>query len=332
MICSIHSKAKKKEKIRSRMPRKSRANRARAANLQREKRYLPKQTVEEVEGDSEDSDIHAELALADSDSHVGCCEAADSDMPQKNDIIGDDVKFLDVIGYLRGTMVRDEDERSVSVSEESEDDSDLEEREIHEINALDEFSNTLQKAHDLALAAEREQENGKKRPKRYNKNSNRTKCRCHQKGCELAAKGFHSVKAWLIKNPSVFKLPTGMPEPLANDMGPKDFQESEESSSDSEDEIWPAMGAPVTTRFCKTSDNTESESGSDSDSELETMETVELWKNSSHGQKTPVSDSEESLDSEENERLLCRNAVDEMLKNLKEGKVPHDDSPETSTD
>src|SRR6266404_1191345 len=100
------------------MPRKSRANRARAANLQREKILLPKPTVEELESEDPDSDSH------NPDSHAGCCEAddSDSDAPRKNDIIGDDVEFFDVIGCLRGAMVRDEDERSVSDSEESEDD------------------------------------------------------------------------------------------------------------------------------------------------------------------------------------------------------------------
>ena len=54
------------------MPRKSRANHARAANLQREKILLPKLTVEELESEDPDSDSH------NPDLHAGCCEADDS--------------------------------------------------------------------------------------------------------------------------------------------------------------------------------------------------------------------------------------------------------------
>jgi hypothetical protein len=305
-----------------RMPRKSCANRARAANLQRNKTdLLPKPTIE-----VEDEDFPG----PDSDSH-GCRDAPRR--PRQDDIIGDDAELLDIIGCLRGTaMVDDEDESSDSDSECKAGEGEDEEQEIKEISALEQFSDTLQKAHDLALAAERERERGRKRPKIYNKNSNRTKCRCRQRGRELAAKGFHSVKEWFLSKPLV------LPMSPANDSDsdtvpttPRDFQESEESSS--EDEICPAgicrsrpCGVPVASHeTLAPDDNSESESGSDS-------ETVELWEND--GQKTWTPASEESLDplAEENERLRCRNAVAEMLKDLKAGKVPHDNSPETSTD
>jgi hypothetical protein len=83
-------------KFQSKMPRKSHANRARAANLpQRDKIHLPKPTIEEVEDE-------------------GCRD--DSECPRQGDIIGDDSdadsELLDIIGCLRGTaMVDDEDDR-----------------------------------------------------------------------------------------------------------------------------------------------------------------------------------------------------------------------------
>ena len=268
--------------FRLKMPRKSRANRARAANLHRDKKFPSQPTT--IEG-VEDEDFHGP------DSH-DCRDALRHDV---SDIIRDDAEFFDIIGCLGGSaMVDDEVESSGSDSESEVEGEDKDkEQEIQEISALEHFSDTLQKAHDLALAAERERERGKKRPKKFNKNSNRTKRRCRQKGHELAAKGFHSVKEWFtqLERPPMSKSP-------ANDTGtesdPKDFQESEESS---EDEIssWPARiwsrpcVVPVASR--ETSDANESGS-----------ETVELWGNDS---QRAVSESEESLepDSEEKERL-----------------------------
>jgi len=50
------------------------------------------------------------------------------------------------------------------------------------------------------------------------------------------------------------------------------------------------------------------------------------------GQQPENPMSKESLDSEEKECLHCQNAIAEMLKDLKAGKMPHNNSPETSTD
>jgi hypothetical protein len=87
------------------MPRKSRANRARAANLpQRDKRDLSRPTtIEEVE----DENFHGP------DSH----DCRDAPRQLEDDIIGNDAEFLDIIGCLRGSaMVDDEVESSESDS------------------------------------------------------------------------------------------------------------------------------------------------------------------------------------------------------------------------
>ena len=305
--------------IRSKMPRKSRANRARAANLQRVKRYPSQPTsIEEIE----EENFHGP------DSH-GCRDAPRQD---SDDIIGDDAEFLEIIGCLRGSaMVDDEVESSESDSEsEVEGEDSDKEQEIHEISALEHFSDTLQKAHDLALAAERERERGKKRPKKYNKNSNQTKRRCRQKGRELAAKGFHSVKEWFtqLEKPPMSESPANDTDTESN---PKDFQESEESSSEDEISSWPAKicrSRPCVVPLAVTSNETSDANASGP--LAETMEMVGLWENDS--QRISVSESEESLDPEEKECLRCQNAVAEMLEDLKAGKVPHDNSPETSLD
>ena len=197
-------------------------------------------------------------------------------------------------------MIDDEDDTSESESEEDESDS-----EIQEITALEHFASTLQQAHDLAAASEREQEKGRKRPKTYVGNSIRTKERCRQRGRELAAKGFHSVKAWLLQMPgsSTSRETTacGTPEPDRSDLR----EESEESAS--EDEIRPIRkiiaAVPET--------DSESESGTIVGSHAPDRETLEP---------------------KEKERLRCQDVVAQMLKDLRDGKTPHDRSEETLTD
>ena len=88
--------------FRSKMPRKSRANRARAANLQRDKKY-PSQPTTIGEVEDSDENFHGP------DSH-DCQDAPRRDL---DDIIGDDEEFLEIIGCLRGSaMVDDEVESS----------------------------------------------------------------------------------------------------------------------------------------------------------------------------------------------------------------------------
>jgi hypothetical protein len=168
------------------MPRKTRANHARAENLRKITRK-PKASIEEVPDEEPIPAVQVPHPLA--ESH----EMSTSNGHNSDDI---DPELLDIIGALRGTaMVDDEDDVSELGSENDEDEI----PEIQEISALEQFSSTLQKAHDLALAAEREREKGRKRPKRYHGNSLRTKQRCRQLGREFSEKGFHSVKEWFQK-------------------------------------------------------------------------------------------------------------------------------------
>ena len=125
-------------------------------------------------------------------------------------------------------MIDNEDDISESDSDDGDETSD----EIQEITALEHFASMLQKAHDLAVTAERAREKGRKRPKIYVGNSVRTKEWCLQRGWELAAKGFHSVKAWLLSNShEMTACSTPEPGPIYLDL----HEESEESVS--EDEI-----------------------------------------------------------------------------------------------
>lgn len=205
------------------MPRKTHANRARAENLHKWQNQATKPTVEDVE---DDGCVNLNPCLPSSHTlpnpDASSCRLDDSDP-----------ELLDIIGALRGAaMIDDEDDISESGSD---DDVDEESDEIQEITALEHFASTLQKAHDLAVAAERAREKGRKRPKTYVGNSVRTKERCRQRGRELAAKGFHSAKTWLLQIPSTSRETTacGTPEPERLDLR----EESEESAS--EDEIQP---------------------------------------------------------------------------------------------
>jgi hypothetical protein len=69
--------------------------------------------------------------------------------------------------------------------------------EIQELTELEVFTQTLQKAHDAATAAEHEHRKGNKQPKRYLGNSKRTQCRHEHNRKQLEKKGFTSVIHWI---------------------------------------------------------------------------------------------------------------------------------------
>ncbi|KAF8522426.1 hypothetical protein BU17DRAFT_86986 [Hysterangium stoloniferum] len=121
------------------MPRKTRADCAPAENLHK---FTKKASVDAV---PDEETIPAALPHPESHntSNMWSCHNGEVDP-----------KLHDISGVLRDTaMVDDEDESSESGSEDEEEG---EVPEIQEISALEWFSSTLQKAHDLALAAERE--------------------------------------------------------------------------------------------------------------------------------------------------------------------------------
>jgi hypothetical protein len=199
------------------MPKKSNANQARAENFRKWKALGTKATVEE-----ESVNSHA------------CPNGPDTSSCQRDD----DPELLDIIGALRGAAMIDDDDDEISESE-SEGDSDEEIDEIQEITALEHFTSTLQKAHALAAAAERDREKGRKQPKIYVGNSLRTKQRCQQRGRELAAKGFRSVKDWLLQIPP---SSSNSCETTACGSPHSDLREESEESA-SEDEIQPIRTA-----------------------------------------------------------------------------------------
>ena len=149
------------------MPKKTHAYYAQAKNLENARKQITKQMVEEVDDDHANP-LHTHTINPDLTS----CQHLD---------ISSDTELLDIIGALRGAaMIDDEENISESGSENDE---------IQEITALEHFTSTLQKAHDLAAAVERKREKGRKRPKMYGGNSNWTKQQCRQRQDELAAKG-----------------------------------------------------------------------------------------------------------------------------------------------
>jgi hypothetical protein len=164
------------------MPRKTHANCTQVENLLGVKKLVTKPTVEEVE-DCESVNLpHTPIS-----PKASLC---------RHDDITSDPELLNIIGVIRGAvMVDDKDDSSDSGSDDDGDDEWS--AEIQKIIVLEHFTSILQRAHDVAIAAEREREKGKKRPKMYCRNSDRTKWQCRQRGHELAAKGFYSVKDWL---------------------------------------------------------------------------------------------------------------------------------------
>ena len=89
-------------------------------------------------------------------------------------------------------------------SSDSENEDELDDdTEIRELSALEHFAETLQKAQEVATAAEREREKENKRPKRYQGNSKRTQ-QCHDlKHQEFDKEGYISVKEFWAKRQKV---------------------------------------------------------------------------------------------------------------------------------
>jgi hypothetical protein len=132
------------------MPRKTRANHARAENLRKITRK-PKASIEEVPDEEPIPAVQVPHPLA--ESH----EMSTSNGHNSDDI---DPELLDIIGALRGTaMVDDEDDVSELGSENDEDEI----PEIQEISALEQFSSYCRRhmiSHSRQRGNERKAENG----------------------------------------------------------------------------------------------------------------------------------------------------------------------------
>lgn len=136
---------------------------------------------------------------------------------------GDDAEYLPIssgnaIREERGTFffVEDYSDSGSEPDMDSVSDSDLEERELDddeeaEINddiALLTFSLVLRRAQEIAVEAEKSKESN--RPKRYQKNSKRTKERWAQKRRKLAAEGCRFVDTFFPQKKKV-------PEPVSSE-------------------------------------------------------------------------------------------------------------------
>jgi len=115
----------------------------------------------------------------------------------------DDLKICDIVGALHETAMGlgDNDLESEFEGDGQDPDGNEKDNEITEVSALEHFAAVLQRAQDVAIAAERACECGRKRPKHYLGNSGRNQQRFHQKRHQLAARGFLSVEDW-FKKPS----------------------------------------------------------------------------------------------------------------------------------
>lgn len=168
------------------MPRRPRAQQAKAQNAaqaceayKQVTRKVQKATIEEVE--DEDASRHHH----------------DPDMCTHNESPLEDPEIVEITnefvhiqegGFLGCGPELDDDE--------DEDDPDPS-IEIQELTDLEVFTQTLQKAHDAATAAERKCQKGNKRPRRYLGNSKRTWRRHELNRKELEKNGFTSVIQWL---------------------------------------------------------------------------------------------------------------------------------------
>lgn len=162
------------------MPRKSKADRARAENISRAREQhqqaaqkAHKVTIEEIED---------EEATAQSGS--GKYTSNDPVDSQLFDIIEQFVRIQD-------------DTLSVCDSDDDDEEASDPTIEIQELSELEVFSQTLQQVHDAAAKAERDREKRNNRPKTYRGNSSRTKRRHELNRKELEKKGFPSVLKWL---------------------------------------------------------------------------------------------------------------------------------------
>lgn len=165
------------------MPRRPTSQQAKAQNAAQAReaykqatRKVQKATVEEVEDeDTPRCHPHNESPLED---------------PEIVEIINEFVHIQED-GFIGYDPELEDDEL-----EDDEDDPDPL-IEIQELTDLEVFTQTLQKAHDAATAAEHERQKGNKRPKRYLGNSKRTRRRHKLNQKELEKKGFTSVIQWL---------------------------------------------------------------------------------------------------------------------------------------
>jgi hypothetical protein len=278
------------------MPRKSLAHRARVPNLQNAYLRITAREEEEEETPESNASDHSQDSRIDTAVMTWDSETA---------------KLLDMVGALRGSAVV-EDELE---SEDESDDEEVGTPEIHEPSALKQFLAMLQRAHDIALEVEREWGRRNNRPKRYAGNSERTKRRHQQTARALAAKGFPSVKDWLIVRKNTNDATEISP------LGSSDTDDPE-PLTDSEADVNP-LETPLETPLRSVSTQPDVQESEESEDEM--WSEVAIW--------TCVDRENEAIPTpEEAEKLRCQAVVHKMLEDLRNGKRPEDNTEETDID
>ena len=173
------------------MPRRSRAHKAKAQNAAQAReaygqaiRKVQKVTIEEAMDENAPGHHHCNPNIC---TH--------------NETPLEDPEIVEIINEF--VHIQDSEDSVPGYDPELEDDEDEEDRdnpdpsiEIQELTDLEAFTQTLQKAHDAATATERDHQKGNKRPRRYLRNSKRSRCRHEANRKELEKKGFTSVIQW----------------------------------------------------------------------------------------------------------------------------------------
>lgn len=150
-------------------------------------------TVEDIEddGDCPDWCRHGEAEGA--PSHTAHSENTSG--PRPADI---DPNLIEIIGrfeimddYEDPDQLGSPDEMAGDLEDDQED-----ETEIQELSKLENFTATLKRAQEIAVAREREKEKGRKRPRKYTGNSQRTRERRAKINRDMQAQGFLSIGAF----------------------------------------------------------------------------------------------------------------------------------------
>ncbi|KAF8207771.1 hypothetical protein K438DRAFT_1755188 [Mycena galopus ATCC 62051] len=151
-------------------------------------------TVEEIPDEGDCSHSHQS-----DDANGMLSQLADPGHPSVTDIYNLDPNLIEIIGRFE---IMDEYETSgdlfspEDIGDDDEDHETEDDTEIQEISELEIFTETLKRAQEVAVAREREQEKGRKRPHIYTKNKKRTQERRAKFNRDMHAKGFLSVGAF----------------------------------------------------------------------------------------------------------------------------------------
>lgn len=223
-------------------------------------------------------------------------------------------EFLDVIGALRGTaIVEDEDDEDLEGDLDTETQNCQDDEEIVELSALEVFTQTLQQVHNIVEAFECQKAKQCKRPKHYSGNSDQSKRRHQQKGREILKKGFPSVAAFFKP---ISEQPTE-PSPSAIEVLQVSDSDSSESETDEE--------SPIPLKRCWREAQT--------DGNAADLEPVQVATETTPCEVTAEVPSLGKGDAQAHSKQdQAAKVVEEMLRDLREGKTPQDNTEETATD